>query len=319
MSAFKVVITDHGFADIETERLIIEAAGGTLAIFQCKTLKEVMAACRGATALLVQYAPITAEVLATLDECKLIVRYGIGTDNIDLAAATACNIPICNVPDYGIDEVADHSVALALALSRHLQPIDQRVRKGIWKMAPDGPMPAFREMVFATAGFGRIGRAVLNRARGFKFQLVSYDPYVDAEAMKKYGVKKLTLDELFSQVDILSLHLPYTTETHHLVNAERLQQMGAHAVLVNTARGALIDTRALASALKKGEIAFAGLDVFEEEPLPCEHPLRSCPNALLSSHLAWFSDSSLPLLQKLAAEEIVRGVRGETLRNLVSN
>ncbi len=317
MNSFTVVITDHGFANIECETRIIEAAGGTLEVAQCKTPEEVIEAAREADALLVQWAPVTAKVIEALENCKIIVRYGIGVDNVDLVAAKAKGIPVCNVPDYGIDEVADHAVSLAVSLARQLVPIDKRFRSGIWKMAPVSPMPAFREMTFATAGFGRIGRAVLERARGFKFKLAAYDPFVEAGEMAELGVAKLSLDELFAQSDILSLHLPLTDETQHIVNAARLEQMKSHAILVNTARGALIDTLALASALREKVIGYAGLDVYEDEPLQKDHPLLACQNALLTSHVAWYSESSVPLLQRLAAEEVVRGVQNEPLRNQV--
>jgi D-3-phosphoglycerate dehydrogenase len=318
MGQWKAVVTDHGFADIEQERRILEEAGCDFSVAQCKTAEEVVEAARGAHALLVQWAPITPEVIETLNECKIIVRYGIGVDNVDLEAAKAKGITVCNVPDYCIDEVADHSVALALSLGRQLPQIDRRLRDGVWKIVPDSPMPAFREMTFATAGFGRIARAVLERARPFGFRLAAYDPFVAASEFDKLGVQQLNLDDLFAQADILSLHLPLTPETQHLVNAARLEAMKSHAIVVNTARGPLIDTVALAHALREKQIAFAGLDVFDPEPLPNDHPLRGCDNALLTSHVAWYSESSVPKLQRMVAEEVVRGLRGETVRNQVN-
>ncbi len=314
----RVLITDHGFADVEQETQILQNAGFELDIAQCKSGEEVVQAAPTASALLVQWAPITREVMEALPDCKLIVRYGIGVDNVDLEAARERGVAVCNVPDYGIDEVADHAVSLALALGRQLPALDKRLRAGVWKMAPVTPMPAFAGMTFASAGFGRIGREVLQRARAFKFQVAAYDPFVPDEAFTKAGVCQLSLDELFAQADILSLHLPLNAQTHHLVNVARLAQMKPHAILINTARGALIDTPALAQALKAGTVAYAGLDVFEDEPLPPDHPLRDCDNALLTSHVAWYSQSSVPRLQRLAAQEIVRGLRGEALRNQVN-
>lgn len=314
---YSVVITDASFGDFSAEKSLVEAAGGALTVAQCQSADEVIAAGREADALLVQWAPITREVLQSLKRCKVVVRYGIGVDNVDVAAARECGIAVCNVPDYGIDEVADHAVSLALCLGRQLVPIDARVRSGVWKLAPVAPMLAFREMTFATAGFGRIGRAVLERARGFKFRLASYDPFVNQSAMADVGVTKLSLDELFAQADILSLHLPLAPQTEHLVNAERLAQMKPNALVVNTARGALVDTLALARALEAEQIGGAGLDVFESEPLPADHPIRHCPNAILTSHVAWYSESSGPLLQRLAAGEVVRALRGEPLKNQI--
>ena len=314
----RVLITEHGFADVEQERRIVEDAGFQLDVAQCKSADDVIQAAQGASALLVQWGTISRQVLQALPDCKLIVRYGIGVDNVDLEAARELGVAVCNVPDYGIDEVADHAVSLALALGRQLPMLDKRTREGVWKMAPVTPMPAYADMTLGTAGFGRIGREVLERARGFKFHLAAYDPFVPDEAFEGAGVTRLSLDELFAQCDIISLHLPLMPETHHVVDAARLQQMKPHAILINTARGALIDTTALAPALQSKDIAYAGLDVYEDEPLPPNHPLRDCDNALLTPHVAWYSESSVPRLQRMAAEEIVRGLRGEPLKNQVN-
>lgn len=314
-----VVITDHGFPDVELERRLIEGAGARLRVAQCRTGAQVIQAAEGADILLVQWAPVTADVIAALDGCRLIVRCGIGVDNVDLPAAKARGIPVCNVPDYGTEEVADHAVSLAVALARQLPMIDRRVREGLWKITPPAPMPAFNEMTFATAGLGRIARAVLRRAAGFGFQPAAFDPHVPDEAFATAGARRIgSVDQLFREADILSLHLPLNDQTRHLVNAQRLLEMKRHAVLVNTARGGLVDAAALANALNAGTIAAAGLDVFEQEPLPSNHPIRDCPNALLTSHVAWYSESSVPRLRRLAAEEVVRGLRGEPLKNQVN-
>ena len=310
----RVVITDHDFPIAERAGEFFAAAGAELVVAQCQTPAEVIAAAADAAALLVQYAPINAAVIQQLARCKVIVRYGIGVDNVDLAAAKTHGIPVCNVPDYGIDEVADHTLALILALARQLPQWDARLRGGSGSMAPERRLRALRELTLATAGLGRIARAVLERARAFGFRLAAYAR--SAPAMT--GVVRLSVDELFRQADILSLHLPLTPATKHLVNAARLALMKPTAIIVNTARGELVDTVALAEALQKRRIAGAGLDVFETEPLPADHPLRQCPNALLTPHVAWFSEASLPRLQCLAGEEVVRALRGEPLRNRVT-
>ena len=318
MKRYHVAITDHGFKTTESERSILAEAGAELTVAQCKTADEVREAAMAADALLVQWAPINAAVIAALKNCQVIVRYGIGVDNVDLSAAKARGIAVCNVPDYCVDEVADHTVALATSLARQLPQIHARVNSGTWKIMPDKPMPAFRDMIFATAGFGRIAQAVLNRARAFRFQLAAYDPYVPEETFQDAGVARLSLDELFEKADILSLHSPLTPETKHLVNKATLGRMKSTAIVVNTARGGLIDTNALAEALHSEQIFGAGLDVYETEPLPADHLLRRCRNALLTSHVAWYSETSVPQLQRLAAEEIVRAFRGEPLRNQVN-
>lgn len=318
MSKLRVLVTDHGFPNLRHEETAITAAGAELVVAQCKTAEDVIAAAKDMDALLVQWAPINAAVIATLSRCKVIVRYGIGVDNVDLVAAKAKGIAVCNVPDYGIREVAEHAVSLVLALVRQLPQIDQRLRSGTWKIMPDRPMLALHASTFATAGFGRIARTAHEMMAGFGCKRIAYDPYVSADAMKAAGVEKVEMDALFARADVLSLHLPATAETKHMVNATRLSQMKKTAIVVNTARGPLVDTVALAAALKAGTIGGAGLDVFEKEPIEKDHALFGAPNALLTSHVAWFSESSIPKLQQLAGEEIARGLRGEPLKNQVN-
>lgn len=315
---FQVVYTDNGFENVETERSIIQAAGGRLDEAQCRTAEEVAEACRDADAILVQWAPIPAQVIDSLTRCRLIVRVGIGVDNVDLAAAHHCGITVCNVPDYCIDEVADHTMALALALSRDLTQVDRRIRGGTWEIIPIGRVSSSTELTFGTVGFGRIARAVHRRAGCFGFQLVAFDPYVIPAEMMDAGVEKLDLPEVLQRADILSLHAPLNEETHHLISYDTLSQMKASAILVNTSRGGLVDTMALARALEEGRIGGAGLDVFESEPLPDDHPLRRSPNTILTSHMAWYSEQSVPRLQRLAAEEVAGFMTGESPRNPVN-
>lgn len=303
------LITDFQFPDIETERRIIETAGGALAAFQCKTERDVIAAAGEADALLVQWAPITRAVIDHLTNCKVIVRYGIGLDNIDLDAARDRGVTVRNIPDYCIAEVADHTFSLALALARQLPQIDRRVREGNWSIVPPRPMPAFRESTFATIGYGRIARAVLDRARGFGFQLAACDPYLSRDFEFPPDVRRVDFEDALRLADILSLNVPLTGDTRHMIAPGTLAMMKPTSLLINTARGALIDTVALADALDRRVIAGAGLDVFEAEPLPSDHPLRNCRNALLTSHVSWYSQLSGPNLQRLAAEEAVRSLR----------
>lgn len=314
----KVLYTDHGFASIATEKQIIEAAGATLQVAQCKTAEALLPLAQDADALLVQWAPVTAAVIASLERCKVIVRIGIGVDNVDVAAATARGISVCNVPDYCLEEVADHTVALALALIRQLPFIDRRLRAGVWKITPSAPMPALRDLTFATVGFGRIARLAHQRMQTFGCRSLAHDPGIDSATIEAAGVEPVELDAIFRRGDIVSLHCPLTAATQHLVSSARLQTMKATAILINTARGGLIDGHALAKGLDAGTIAAAGLDVFDHEPLPAGHPLRTCDRALLTSHVAWYSERSVPALQHKAAEEIVRALRGEPLRNQIN-
>lgn len=319
MQPMKVVITDCSFLGVSVERELVEKAGGHLELARCKTEEDVIAACHDADALLVQWAPITERVIRSLTRCKAVIRYGIGVDNVDLEAAKRAGIAVANVPDYCVDEVADHTLALALALGRQVLTTFDRLRAGEWKITPPAPMPAFRDMTFVVAGLGRIGRAVLGRASSFGFKLAAYDPAPPDEAFRNAGARRLSLDEAFTESDILSLHVPLNPGTRHLVSTDRLRSMKPTALLINTSRGGLVDTRGLAVALAEGRIAGAGIDVFEEEPLQPGHPLLNCPNAILTSHIAWFSEASISRLQQLAAEEAVRGITGLPLLNRLNS
>jgi D-3-phosphoglycerate dehydrogenase len=305
----KFVITDFQFPNVETERSIIENAGGQLAAFHCKTELDVVEAAADADVLLVQWAPITRTVVDRLPNCKVIVRYGIGLDNIDLEASRNRGITVRNIPDYCIDEVADHTFALALSLARQVSAIDRQVRQGIWKIVPPRAMPASRQSTFVTIGYGRIARAVLNRARAFQFQLAACDPYLPADFELPPDVARVEFRDALRIADILSLNVPLSNETRHMLNAAAFAQMKPTSLLINTARGALVDTVALAAALENGVLAGAGVDVFESEPLPADHPLCNCSNALLTSHVSWYSELSGPNLQRMAAEEAVRSLR----------
>lgn len=305
----KFVITDFQFPNIDAEKSIIETAGGQLSALQCTTEHDVLERAADADVLLVQWAPITRSVIERLPNCKVIVRYGIGLDNIDLEAARSRGITVRNIPDYCIDEVADHTVALALSLARQIAAIDRQVRQGKWSIVPPRPMPALRQSTFVTIGFGRIARAVLERARAFKFQLATCDPYLGAGVELPPDVARVEFADALAMADILALNVPLTQETRHMMDAAAFAQMKPTALLINTARGALVDTVALAAALDSEVIAGAGLDVFEPEPLPADHPLRRCSNALLTSHVSWYSELSGPNLQRLAAEEALRLLR----------
>jgi D-3-phosphoglycerate dehydrogenase len=316
-SKLNVVVTDYTFADLESERQIIEGAGGFLTAFQCRTEEDVIRQASEADGLLVQWAPITRSVIGKLRNCKVVVRYGIGIDNVDLDAARDHGITVCNVPDYCINEVADHTMALALSLLRQITEADRTLRSGRWNPQPERPILAPEQMTFATIGFGRTAQAVLNRARGFQFNLMTFDPYLPASVQVAEDITHLDLDGLLTNADIISLHIPLNEKTHHLINEATIARMKRHTLLVNTARGGLIDTVTLANALNKGTIAGAGLDVFEEEPIAADHPLLSCENLIATPHVAWYSAQSMAQLQKMAAEEVMRPLTGQEVRNRV--
>lgn len=318
MSKPKVVITDHGPEGVNEEQRILTEEECELVIANCKTPDDITEAAADAQVLLNAGVNISADVIKSLKQCKVIIRYGVGVDNIDVDAATAQGIAVCNVPGATTDEVADHTMALALACGRQLMPIDRRVRVGEWEVTRDISMPAFRDMTFATLGFGRIARAVLQRAAPFKFRLAAYDPYTNEMEFTRVGVTQLSLDELLTQADILSINAPLTEATYHLLGAAEFARIKPGAIVVNTGRGELIDTPALIAVLQSGHIACAGLDVFEDEPLPKDSPLFALDNVVLSPHLGAYSARSGATVAKEAAEEALRAVQGQPLHNRVN-
>ncbi|QGZ94939.1 C-terminal binding protein [Terricaulis silvestris] len=311
----KILVTDATFPSFDHEKAVAARHGASFHVCQCKGAEEVAAAAQGVDVLVVQFAQVGADAIAKLNDGAAIVRYGIGLDNIDLKAAQARGVPVAYVPDYATGEVADHTAALILAASRKIIALDQSVRAGRWD--PVGvarPMKAYSESVVGFVGFGRIGRGVYARLAPFGFKAVAYDPFADKVELAELGVEAVDLDTVFKRADVLTLHSPLTDETRHVVNAKRLASMKRDAFIVNTARGPLVDPIALADALDQGLIAGAALDVFQTEPLAQDSPLRTCPNLILSPHVAWYSAGSAIRVQELAADEIERHLTGRAAR-----
>jgi len=288
----------------------LAAAAGT-------STPDLLAAARDAAAILLgTQAACSAEVIEGLTACRAIVRYGVGLDNVDLGAARARGIALANVPDYGVEEVATHAVALALACLRKLLPATALARRAEWKVAPLRPIQAVPDTTFGVAGLGRIGRAVAAKAAALGFRVFACDPYVSAAGAPR-RVRLVSFPELLGAADLLSLHMPLTPETRNLIGAPQLAAMKPTAYLINTARGELVDGAALAEALRSARLAGAALDVLPGEPPPPDHPLLSCPNALLTPHMAWYSEASERRLRRMAAQEARRALRGRPLRNPV--
>jgi D-3-phosphoglycerate dehydrogenase len=319
MGQLQVAVTDYGFPNLFQEEEILRPIGFEFVTGQCKTAEEVVMLCKDADAILTQWAPITAEVIHQLNRCKIIVRYGIGVDNVDLEAARESNIPVVNVPDYAIQEVSDHTLALMLSLVRKIPQVVNQVRNGQWQIAPCRPIIGLRDRVIGTAGFGNIAKAVIQRAKAFGLRAIAYDPYVPNEVFQALGVEKVDWDTLLETCDILSLHLPLTEGTRHIINQANLRKMKRTAYLVNTSRGGIIQTDDLIIALLEGTIAGAALDVLEDEPIAKDSPLLLMEQCLVTSHCAWYSEDSLLMLQKYAALEIKRLFNGEQPLHIVNH
>jgi D-3-phosphoglycerate dehydrogenase len=318
MRGATLIVTDHAFPDLGHEEAMARAAGAAFRALALTTEEETAAATRGADVLLVNFAPITRRVLEGLAEGATVIRYGVGYDNVDADAAAELGVRVCNVPDYGTGTVADHAAALLLAQLRHLVAYDRAIRERGWlKPADVGPALALHTVTIGLVGTGRIGLALADRLRPFGPRLLAHDPYADADVLAGHGVEAVALDALLAAADAISLHAPDTPETHHIIDAGALRQLKRGAVIVNTARGGLIDTDALVAALADGRVGGAGLDTFEDEPLAADSPLREFANVILTPHAAFFSDASVDDLQRLAAEEAARALRGEPLRSRV--
>lgn len=311
----RMVITDHAFAGEDFERATAAELDADFAVFAASTESEAVDAVSGADIAIVNFAPMTARVLAAMNPGATVIRYGIGYDNVDLAAATELGIRVCNVPDYGADTVADHAVTSILALIRKLAAFSSAIADGEWPSATElAPIRSMAETTVGLLGTGRIGAAVARRLAPFGFTVIAFDPYADPETAAAQGIRLVDVDELFTTSNVISLHAPATAETTGIVGAENLAKMPHGSFIVNTARGALVDQDALLEALNTGRLAGAALDVVVPEPLPAGHPLRKHPNALLTPHAAFYSEQSLRDLQRLAAEEALRAGRGEALR-----
>ncbi|WP_029089329.1 C-terminal binding protein [Brevibacterium album] len=314
----RVVITDQTFPDLaEEKRIAAETCAELIVREDVVAEAEVAALTAGADVVMLAYAQITDAVLAGLAPGATVIRYGIGYETIDFEAATRHGVRVCNVPDYGADTVADHTVTLALTVLRRVTEHHAALtgsEDGWVTTAGLGPVPAVSDVTCGLVGTGQIGRRVAARLRAFGARVIAYDPYADPAAVAAEGIGLVSLEELLESADIVSVHAPLTPETRHLIDASAIAAMKDTAILVNTARGALVDTRAAAEAVTAGRLGGLGLDVFESEPLEAGHPLRSAPRTLLTPHAAFYSERSLANLQLFAAEEMGRAVRGERLR-----
>jgi D-3-phosphoglycerate dehydrogenase len=260
---------------------------------------------------------VTTAVVEQLTRCRIISRFGIGVDNVDIAMATSKGIVVTKVPDYCIDEVSDHAMALLLAIVRKIPFSNSEVQEGRWAMPTVVPIHRLRGTVLGLVGFGRIPQLVAPKAQAFGIKVVAFDPFVPQEVFAKAGVASVSFDELVKTADYISLHCPLTPETNHLFNTEVFGKMKPGAYLVNTGRGPLIDEAALAQALDKGQLAGAALDVVEKEP-PVGSPVLGRKNVILTPHTAFYSDESLLELQVKAAEEVVRVLSGQAPKNPVN-
>jgi D-3-phosphoglycerate dehydrogenase / 2-oxoglutarate reductase len=304
----KVLITDFDYADVELERHVLEGAGLELITAQCRTEEDVIEAGRGVSALLTQYAPITARVLAELPELRMVGRYGVGYDIVDVEAARERGVWVANVPDYGTEEVAVHALSMALALLRHLPLYDRDVKGGRWHPASTGPLFRLKNLTLGVVGLGRIGGTFARRASPWFGKTLGCDPYLAEDAWPE-GVERASLEEVFSESLVVSLHPPLTEETRGFIDRDLLGRMPEGGYLVNTARGGLVVMDDLLWALEEGPLAGAALDVLPHEPPAPDHPLLSNPNVILTPHAAFYSLEAEEEVRRKAALNVVSWAR----------
>lgn len=315
----KVVVTDYNLADLEIEKAYCDAAGYELVGMKSGTEQERIDLVRDADAVITQFAPVNAAVIGAMTKSRVIVRYGIGVDNVDLKAAAAKGIPVCNVPDYCIDEVADHAVAMVLDLTRKISANATKVKSGSWGLAtPLSAMYALKYMTVGVVGFGRIGREVAARLKAFKCKVLVFDPPVDAAVIRSAGCEPATLDVLFRQSDLITLHCPSTDQTKQMVNAQSIATMKDGVMLVNSSRGTLVKTDDLVAALKSGKISAAALDVTDPEPPDLQGELVKLDNVIINSHIASCSAQAVRNLRESVVKTVGVALRGEPLPNVVN-
>jgi len=300
----KVLIADYDYGDVDIERRILEGAGLEVVEAQCRAEGDVIEAGRGVFALLTQYAPITARVFDELPELRMVGRYGVGYDVVDVEAARECGVWVANVPDYGTEEVAAHALSMTFALLRHLPLYDRGVRDGRWHPHSTGPLHRLKNLTLGVVGVGRIGGTFARRVSPWFGRTLGCDPYLEEDAWSE-GVERASLEEVFSESFLVSLHAPLNEETRGLVDRGLLERMPGGGYLVNTARGGLIVMDDLLWALEEGPLAGAALDVLQQEPPPVDHPLLGNPNVILTPHAAFYSLEAEEEARTKAAQNVV--------------
>jgi D-3-phosphoglycerate dehydrogenase len=316
VAPLKAVITDFDYGDNAIERGILEPAGIQVVALQAKSEEDLLAAAADCDAMMNQYARVGAKTIAAMTRCKVIARYGVGVDIVDVEAATKRGIVVTNVRDYCTEEVADHAIALWLTLARKLPQYDRATHQGIWRWQSGAPINRIRGQVMGIVSFGKIGQSIARRANAFGVEIIAYDPYQPDGVVTAHSAKKVSKEELVSRANIIMMQVPMTPETRHFLSAKEFAAMQAGVIIVNTGRGPTIDNRALYMALRSGTVAGAGLDDPEEEPAkratwsPSENPLFSHPNVIVTPHAAYYSEQSIRLARETAASEVRRVLTG---------
>jgi D-3-phosphoglycerate dehydrogenase len=308
---YKVVVTDYVFPNLEIEKLELGKIGAELVECRSSDPQTIIREAADADAVLTCYAELTPKVIESFDKCRIISRYGIGVNNIHVPSATKKGIPVTYVPDYCIEEVSDHALALILACARKICQLNQIVKGGIWDFKGHRPLYRLRGQKLGLVGFGKISRRLVEKVRAFEFTILAHDPYVSKKTATEYQARLVGFVELLKESDIVSIHAPLTKETEGMFGYEQFSMMKNTALLINTARGKLINEQDLARALEQGLIAGAGLDLLANEAFDPDNPLFKLENVIITPHVAFYSEQSVRELQYKAVQEVVRILTGQ--------
>lgn len=311
MGRFTVVVADNRYASYREEEEVLSEVGASLETADISSPLEARKAFSRADGILVNLFPMTAEVIGSLPKCKVISRYGVGYDNVDVGAATRGKIWVAFVPDYCFEDVSDHALALLLGCARKVAYRDRMVRAGRWNLHNDQRCYRVAGTTLGLVGYGAIARCLHRKVVGLGFsRVLAWDPYVRSSVIRAAGGTPADLATLVSEADFISLHVPLTDETRGMIGREQIALMKRTAILINTSRGQVLDEEAAAAALGEGRIAGAGLDVFAREPIPAESPLRRLDNVILTDHAAWYSEESVVELKTKAARNVAAVLAG---------
>lgn len=309
----KIIICDCDHKDVDTEKAVFDAAGYDFKWLHCMSQEEVIQQCQGAECFLNQYVRMDKKIFEAIPALKFVVRYGVGVDNVNLEDATEYGVQICNVPDYGTNEVADQALALMLSLTRKVHMIGNMTKAGVWNYIEAVPVHRLSTRTVGLIGAGRIGQAFAHRVHALDCKVIAYDAAYGKPGFSVPGFveMKATMDEVLSQADILSLHCGLNPETKGMMNAAAFGKMKDGAYFINVARGGLVDEEALEAALSSGKLSGAGIDVVCTEPLSKDSPLFRHENVVVTPHMGWYSEESAVELNRKCAEETVRFLKGE--------
>jgi D-3-phosphoglycerate dehydrogenase len=319
MPTYHVLVTDYAWPTLEIEQRVLDAADAALIVAPPDEPGALLRLAPQADAILTCWRPIPPAALDAAARCRIVSRYGIGLDNIPVAHATELGIVVTNVPDFCLEEVADHTLALLLACARRIVSFARATHNGVWDLQAGRPLPRLAEQTLGLVGYGNIGRTVARKARGLGLKVLAYTPRLTAAAAAPWAAATNDLDRLLAESDYVSLHLPLTPATRHLIDARALRRMKPTAYLINTARGAVVDEDALHRALVEGWIAGAALDVLSQEPPRPDHPLLALANVIATPHAAFYSETAIADLQAKAARHVVQALQGQVPDHVVNS